>query len=260
MQKILGMILLAMLLGGCVSKFYQVTPEAYRDQVKTLGVLPVVVDADSTILHPQREAIVALLQQSAQDKYLRLAAQLGENAGYGAVRPVIVDVQSLQPLLAKSQLKSDKGGTFREYQPSAEAVAALARNAGVDGLLLVVLNGVDNKGKRWERGVGTRYLEGNYNEIQATAMVLSAAGKVLWLKPGVSGKPFLDLQYADFDEAFYNRTDLVAIRFVTPEGVSRALQASDKGIFDKESFPTLYRQLFTALNEALSVGSRWSGK
>jgi len=257
--QILTVFLFLLVLGGCVSKHYQVTPEVYRERVKVLGVLPVMVDAESTILHPQRQEIVATLQESTRDKYLRLSAQLNARAGYSEVRPVIIDAPSEWQLFAGNSLQGGKDGTtHRRYQPAPEAVSALARSAGVDGLLVVILNGVENKGKRWERRGGPRYLESNFNEIQATAMVLAATGEILWEKPGDSGSPFVDLQYVDFDEAYYNRTDEVTVRFVTPDGLRRALQASDKeGLFDKEVFSTLYRSLFDSLSDGLAVGKLW---
>jgi hypothetical protein len=49
----------------------------------------------------------------------------------------------------------------------------------------------------------------------------------------------------------------VVVRFITPDGLSRALQASDKGLLDKEAFPTLYRRLFDSLREGLTVGKLW---
>lgn len=254
--QILTALLLLFVLGGCVSKHYQVAPEIYRERVKVLGVLPLLVDGESTILHPQRQEIIDLLQLSTRDKYLRLSEQLSVSAGYSEVRPVILDLPSEWQLIAGKTLQSGKAGTYRSYQPAPAAVGDLARTAGVDGLLLVILNGVENKGKRWER-LGPRYLEATFNEIQATAMVLSATGEILWEKSGASGDPFVDLQYADFDEAHHNRTDQVAVRFITPEGMSRAMQASDKGLFDKESFPTLYRRLFDSLVEGLAVGNLW---
>ena len=254
--QILTAFLFLLVLGGCVSKHYQVTPEIYRERVKVLGVLPLMVDAESTILHPQRQEIVDILTQSARDKYLRLSAQLSASAGYTEVRPVIIDAPSQLQLFAGKTLKSGKDGTYRSYQPAPDAVSALARNAGVDGLLVVILNGVENKGKRGERR-GLRYLEANFNEIQTTAMVLAATGEILWEKPGTSGGPFVDLQYADFAEAYHNRTDEVVVRFITPDGLSRALQASDKGLLDKEAFPTLYRRLFDSLREGLTVGKLW---
>lgn len=255
--QILTVFFLLLVLGGCASKYYQVTPEIYRERVKVLGVLPLIVDTESTILHPQRDEIVTLLQKSAGDKYLRLSEELSKNAGYSTVRPVIIDMQSELQLFAGKTLKTNKDGTFRSYQSVPDAVSALAKSAGVDGLLVVILNGVESKEKRWER-VGPRYLEANFNEIQATAMVLAATGEILWERPGSSGSPFVDLQYADFDEAYHNRTDQVAVRFITPDGLSRALQASDKGsLFDPEAFPTLYRRLFDPLSEALAVGKLW---
>lgn len=255
--QILTAFLFLLMLGGCASKYYQVTPEVYRERVKVLGVLPIMVDAESTILHPQRQVVIDLLQQSARDKYLRLSEQLGASAGYSAVRPVIIDVPSQWQLFAGKTLKSGKNGTtYRSYQTAPAAVTALARNAGVDGLLVVILNGVENKGKRSER-LGPRYLEASFNEVQATAMVLGTNGEILWEKPGASGAPFVDLQYVDFDEAFHNKTDEVVVRFITPAGLGRALQASDKGLFDKEAFPTLYRLLFDSLSEGLTVGKLW---
>ena len=254
--QILTAFLFLLVLGGCVSKHYQVSPEIYRERVKVLGVLPLIVDAESTILHPQRQEIVDILQQSTREKYLRLSAQLSASAGYSEVRPVIIDAPSQLQLFAGKTLQTGKDGTYRRYQLAPEAVSTLARSAGVDGLLVVVLNGVENKGKRWERG-GPRYLEANFNEIQASAMVLAATGEILWERPGTSGAPFVDLQYVDFGEAYYNRTDEVAVRFLTPDGLSRTLQASDKGLFDKEAFSTLYRRLFDSLSEGLTVGKLW---
>jgi hypothetical protein len=254
--QILMAILVLLILGGCASKHYRVTPENYREQVKVLGVLPLLVDAESTILHPQRQEIVTILQQSASEKYLRLSAQLSSRAGYTEVRPVIIDTPSLLQLFAGKTLRSGKDGTYRSYQPAPAAVNALARSAGVDGLLVVILNGVENKGKRGER-LGLRYLEANFNEIQASAMVLAATGEILWEKTGASGPPFVDLQYVDFDEALHNKTDEVKVRFITPDGLSRKLQASDKGLLEKESFSTVYGRLFDSLTEGLSVGNLW---
>jgi len=254
--QILTGISFLLILGGCVSKNYQVPPEIYREKVKVLGVLPIIVDAESTILHPQRQEIIDILQQSAADKYLRLSEKLAASAGYSAVRPVILDAPSQLQLFAGKALQTGKDGTYRSYQPAPDAVSALARGVGVDGLLVVILNGVETKGKRNER-FGPRYLEASYNEIQVTAMVLAASGEILWLRPGTSGSPFIDLQYPDFDEAFHNRTDEVVVRFITPDGLRRKLQASDKGIFDKDAFSSLYRNLFDTLAEGLAVGKLW---
>lgn len=253
---VLSSLLILSMLSGCVSKFYQVPPEVYRERVRVLGVLPVLVDVDSTILHPQRQEIVDLLQGSAVDKYLHLSKLLGETAGYSAVRPVIIDTQSQLQLIGGKTLQTDKTGSYLRYQPVPEAVSALTRSAGVDGLLFVILNGVESKGRRGER-LGTRYLEASFNEIQATVMVLGTTGEILWFRPGTSNSPFADLQYVDFDEAFHNRTDEVSIRFITPAGLSRVLHAADKGLFDKEAFPNVYRQLFESLTEGLAVGQLW---
>jgi hypothetical protein len=255
--QILTVVSFLLLLGGCASKHYQVAPEIYRERVKVLGVLPLMVDAESTIQHPQRQEVVAILQQSASEKYLRLSAQLSARAGYNEVRPVIIDPPSQQKLFTGTTLQIGKDGrAFRRYQPDPAAVSELVRVANVDALLVVILNGVESKGKRWER-LGPRYLESNFNDIQASALVLASSGEILWEKSGASGAPLVELQYVGFDEAFYNHTDQVPVHFLTPDGLRRVLQASDKGLLEKEAFSTRYRILFDTLSEGLAVGKFW---
>lgn len=257
MKKILGVLLLLSLLAGCAANFYRVAPEDYRNRVKRLGVLPVLVDSGSTVLHPQKEAVLQILRESALGRETRLVDQLAGGGGYNEVKALGGDAErTAARLLAGSSLLTQKGSTYRRYQLDPTAASELATAGGVDALLVVVLNGVDGKEKRWERS-GPRYLEANYNSIQATALVVAPSGEILWERPGYIGAPFLDLQYADFEEALHNRTDLVQIRFLTPDGLQRALMEADRTLLGKTDFPTLYRQLFDAIADSLRGGDGW---
>lgn len=255
MKRFLLILIPLFLLNAC-SSFYQVKPEEYKDRVKRLGVVPLIVDAESTILHPQRDVILSALRQSSEGRHRDLAAIIAEDAGYAAVIPIETDPTAAK-LLQEGVLLSDQGkDAARHYRINPAVAAEISRGAGVDALLVVVLNGVDNRGKRWERK-GTHYLEENFNEIQATALVVAPDGTILWERPGTIGGPFIDLQYVDFDGAYYNRTDIVEKRFITVDGLKRRLSQQDKNVFGKDLGPSLYRQLFHALGDALTVSGNW---
>lgn len=257
MKRMIGILLVLAFLAGCTSNFYQVTTVDYQARVKRIGILPILVDENSTILYPQPEAVVGLLRKSAIGRETRLLDQLVANGGYEQIKVLAVEPQGLvSRLFASNAQQTHKGASYRRYQPNAAVVAELAQSAGVDALLVVVLNGVDAKEKRWDR-THLHFLETNYNTIQASAMVISPSGDVLWERPGYIASPFLDLQYAAFDEAYHNRTDQVRVQFITVEGLERALLATDKSLFGKTGFPTLYRQLFDAITDSLRIGRSW---
>lgn len=247
-------LFLPLLLSGCGRGFYKVPPEEYRTQVKTLGVVPVLVDGNSTILHPQRQEIVTLLQQASGGREGRLIELLRKNKNYFDVRAVMTDPVSLAPRLIKgSTLVTNRNRVSRQYQFDPQVLAELARNNVVDGLLLIILNGVEQQEKRWDR-TAPDYLESRYNNILATAVVVNPAGKVFWEYPGTGGDAFLNLQYAAFDEAHYNKTEAVKVYFISPEGINRTLTEPDRSLFGQSNYPSLYRQTFERLAGALAPG------
>jgi len=79
-------------------------------------------------------------------------------------------------------------------------------------------------------------------------------GRVVWEYPGEGGEKFLELQYPDFDEAYYNKTDQVAIKFISVPGLDRTLGEQAGGFFKKEEFPKPYNAFFEDLVKALKPG------
>ena len=63
-MKKISVILACLILSACVtSKMYTVSPEEYKQQVQTLGVLPVLIDIES-INYYSRDGLVSLLNLS----------------------------------------------------------------------------------------------------------------------------------------------------------------------------------------------------
>jgi len=251
MRRIVTLLLLGVFLGGCGAGGFKLPKDEYRERVRTLGVLPLLVDADSAITHPERPAVVSLLHVSSAGKEQPLIERLREKKAYFDVRPVAGESRDLfRRLVTSSSLRGKGDELYRRYQFSGQAAAQIARDNVVDALLVVVLNGTVRHGKRWDRR-SLDYLEAEYNEIQATAAVVLPSGEIAWELPV---RDFLELQYPDFDEAYWNRAQEVRVKYITAAGLERALAEQGQGLFGKSPLPQRYEKLLDTIAEALKPG------
>lgn len=244
------LLLVPFLLTACGGGFFKIPQKEYRAKVQVLGVVPLMVDGNSTIDHPERQEVVNLLRRNNAGKTGRLVDLLRKKEGYFDVRKVAGDPQQLfGALVASSTLAGGGGAVFRHYRFNPAEVSELARQNGADALLVVIMNGIERPEKRWGR-MHLNYLEANYNSIAVTAAVVLPSGKIAWEYSG----EFLPLQYPDFDEAYYNKTDSVKIKYISTEGLRRALQEPEKGLFSHSKFPRIYGELFGKIASALKPG------
>jgi len=254
MYRLVAVFLAVLLLVGCGSGYFKIPKEEYRQTVRTLGVLPLLVDADSTITHPEREAVVNILRRTSAGREGRLSDLLRENKAYFDVRPVAGDPRQLYAEVVKgSSLRGEGESLYRHYDFADASVAALAQRNVVDALLIVILNGVERQDKRWDRR-HLSYLQADFNDIVATAAVVLPSGEIIWEYPGTGDEEFLPLQYPDFDEAYYNSTDQVRVKFITSAGLERTLEEQERGLFGKSDFSRRYQQVFSAIAAELQPG------
>ncbi|BCR06511.1 hypothetical protein DESUT3_35800 [Desulfuromonas versatilis] len=245
-------LLLALLLAGCGNGFYKIPKEEYRQRVQTLGVLPLMYDNGSTISRGDREDVVTLLRRHNAGKEIRLVNMLREEKAYFDIRSVAGDPeQFFSSLVTGATMRGQGDQAYRSYRFDPQAVRQIADRNLVDGILVVILNGVTRTETRRDRAL-LSYLEAPYNSILVTAAVVAPTGEIVWEYPG--REAFLPLQYPDFDEAYYNKSDAVKIKEITLPGLDRALTESGKGIFNRSSFPNLYQTLFDKLVGELKPG------
>lgn len=238
-------LLLPVLLLGCGGGAYKISKEEYRDRVRTLGVLPLMVDEGSTIRYPERQELITLLRRHNTGKEEKLAETLRGGRNYFDVRTIPGDPQELFSRLVKgSVLRGDGDALYRRYLFDGAAASRLASENMVDGLLVVIANGVERVEKRRDRGTSLSYLEAPYNSVLMTAAVVLPSGEIAWEYAGDPGAPFLPLQYPDFEEAHFNNTDEVKIKFISLAGLERALTEPAKGLMVRDSFPASYLALF----------------
>lgn len=253
MHRSIAVLMTVFFLTGCTGGFFKMPKDEYRKTVRTLGVLPLMVDADSTITHPEREAVVNLLRRSSAGREGRLLEMLQDKKIYFDVRLVPGDPGQMYTGLVKGSLLRGEGDKlYRHYDFAAANVAALAQRHVVDALLVVILHGVERPQKRWDR-TRLSYLQADYNDIVATAAVILPSGEIVWEYPA-AGEALLSLQYPDFDEAHYNRNEQVRVKYVTPAGLERVLAEQTNGLFGRGAFSRRYQAVFSDIVTALQPG------
>jgi len=212
---------LFLLIAGCSAGIFNVPSKEYQQQVKTLGVLPLIVDSRSVILHPEATEIFTLLRRGSIGQSEGVVESLRQKKGYFDVRLIAEPARLLaEKLLLKAEV--DELGSPRGHQLNPEFLAELCKDSFVDGLLLLTLQSAVHNDKRWSRNT-FETLVTDYNDILATASVVSADGRVLWEMNGSDAATILQLQYPDFDEAYYNKSAAVKLKFIGLNGLERTL-------------------------------------
>ena len=241
-----------LLLAGCSWGQYQIPKQDYQEKVQVLGVLPLLVDTAAHFEYPQKESLFDLLQRSVVGKQEILVEQLRNEKGYFDVRSLAGNSELLSRSLLAGEFPADEAGRPKGYQFNRQAVAELASRNVVDALLVVVLSGAQVEETRRSRTL-LESLKARYNDIMATAVVVDSNGQILWELTGSDAFRAVLLQYADFDEAYYNRTDLVEVKNITMAGVERALDESGEGK-EPRRLPKMYDELFDRIVSGISPG------
>lgn len=211
--------LLLFLLTGCQKGVFHVEPEVYQTQVRTLGIVPVLVDPGAPFGHDEGERVAQALLAAGKGVAPLLVERLRAEKEYFDVRVIQGDQNQLASRLL---LPGKSQGGERDYQLNGAVVKQLAEENVVDGLLLIVLRGEKRAEKRFDRN-SLQFLEAVYQRVEAEAMVVLPDGRLVWEFPAEQSYKLLDLEYPDFDEAHFNRTDEVRIHQITLAGIERTL-------------------------------------
>ncbi len=250
MKRMLLAIVVLLFLGACSSGTYNIPKREYQSRVQVLGVAPVLVDSRS-INYPDSAEIYTLLKASARNKHYHLTEQLRAKKGYFDVRPLDINPEMTAISLLAGGGTHDDSGRPLGYQFDAATVSALARQNVVDALLIVVLAGEQMEENRRSR-TKLESLRTTYSNIQATAKVVDRDGKVLWELTGADSYRAFSLQYPDFDEAYFNRTNQVHVKNISIAGVERIINEGEE--IDSAVPARMYRDLFSIIAEAISPG------
>jgi hypothetical protein len=256
-MRFLKLILLLAATGtmfGCAHNYYNIPQESLEKKVKTVGVAPLFVDAESDLKHPEKASLVALVQTFNAKNEKELIARLRGSNTFYAVRQVDGDPNRLwSTLLQNRERRQDGGVIYNKYFFKKDAVKQLMSEYGLDGLLLVTVNGLTRQDKVFASNL-LSYLETDYNFLAMSAEMLDRDGEIIWEYPNfqqslpISYPMLLSLQYPDFDEAAANQSDKVDVKFKTIAGITRALAKSEKSsVSNGPDVSTLYAEQYNKM-------------
>ncbi len=245
-----GLLLVAGTMLGCSQNYFNVPADNFAEKVKVLGVAPILIDADSEIIHPQKELLIPLVTELNRKYEPLLVRKLQGTANFFAVTLLADDPKPLfSSLMARREKRDDADIQYNKYFWKNDAVGAYIKKNRLDAVMLIVVNGLTKTSKIYSSSL-LNSLETNYNYLTMTAQILDAAGTVLWEYPNFRGRlltyyPLVNLQYPDFSESEANQSRKTELRFKTLEGIRRTLEQKKSDILFRETQePEVYGKLF----------------
>lgn len=255
---LLGLALLP-LFSGCAHNYFNIPQDSVAEQVKVLGIVPIIVDSESDIRHPQREELIDLLIRQSR-LYERSLTRLIKNTNsFYTVTMLDTDPQALfKEQLFRRERRDDASIQYNKYFWKTDGMSELIRKNSLDALMVVVISGIT----RPERIVSANLLEtleADYNYLIMTAQILDSKGNIIWEYPNfrsrsLSYDPLINLQFPNFDEARANLSTKVQVKFKALEGIRRALEERRQDFLLRETGDVkLYMDQFESMTELLTI-------
>ncbi|MDD2850315.1 MAG: hypothetical protein PHY09_00240 [Desulfuromonadaceae bacterium] len=249
--RILSLFLVAGILGGCAQNHFNIPVDSFAEQVKVLGIAPILIDTDSDIIHPQKEILFPLIADLNRKYEPLLARKLQSTGNFFAV-PLQSDEprQLFSSLVARREKRDDAGTQYNKYFWKNDEVGAYIKKNRLDAVMVLVVSGLTKKSKIYSSNLLSA-LETDYNFLTISAQMLGPDGTVLWEYPNFRGRlllpyyPLVNLQYPDFSESEANLSHKTEVRFKSLDGIRRTLEQKKNDWTLRETpDPEVYGRLF----------------
>lgn len=265
MLKLLPVVLISIFTVGCSHNYYNVPKDVYESKVRVLGVAPLLVDADSEIRYPDKDALIGLVRDANRRNEKELVALLKDTGAYFSVLHLPDDPDQLAgKLVYRRERRDDAGVVYNKYFFKVQELRDYITKNGVDAVMFVVVSGITKKDSIRSSNL-LSYLDSSYDYLIMTAQILDADGTVLWEYPNfrqrlLSFPPLLPLQYPAFDEAEANASEKVEVKFKTMAGIGRALDKTrTSSLSSKAQVSVLYADQFEKMVSLLTPDSNLFG-
>lgn len=249
-RYIVTLLFIAGTLLGCAQNHFNIPAANYAEKVKVLGVAPILMDADSDIIHPQKELLIPLIAELNKKYEPLLLRKLQSTGNYYAVTPLTDQPgQLFSTLLARREKRDDANVQYNKYFWKSDEVGTYIKRNRVDAIMIVVISGLTKSSKIFSSNLLTS-LETNFNFLTLTAQIIGPDGTVLWEYPNFRGRllpyyPLVNLQYPDFSESEANLSRKTEVRFKSIDGIRRILEQKRSDWLLRESpEPEIYGRLF----------------
>jgi hypothetical protein len=252
-------LLLLPILAGCAHNYYNLPQDAVAEKLRVLGVLPIIVDADSDIRHPQREELITLLVNMNRSFERDLLRQIKNTDSFYTVTMLDADPKNIfTSLMFRRERRDDGGIQYNKYFWKEDKLAEFIQKNSVDAVMFVIVSGITRPDKISSSNL-LDSLETDYNFLIMTSQIIDAKGMLLWEYPNFRQKslsytPLMNLQYPDFDEAKANMSPRVQVKFKTMEGIRRLLEKRRLDLLRRETGDLeLYAAQFEEMSSMMDI-------
>jgi hypothetical protein len=235
---------------GCAQNHFNIPAETFAEKVKVLGVAPILVDADSEIMFPQKELLIQLIADLNRKYEPILVRKLQGTGNFYSVIQLADDPQKLfSSLVARREKRDDATIRYNKYFWKNDELASYMKNNRLDAVMVVVVSGLTNTSKLYSSNLLTS-LETNFNFLTVSAQIVGPDGTVLWEYPNFRGRlltypPLVNLQYPDFSESEANLSRKTEVRYKSLDGIRRTLEEKRSDWLLRETpEPEVYGRLF----------------
>ena len=257
-RLVISMLFVAGTLLGCAQNHFNVPAENFAEKVKVLGVAPIFVDADSDMLHPQKELLIPLISDLNRKHEPLLVRKLQGTGNFYAVTLLADEPRQLfSSLTARREKRNDANVEYNKYFWKNDAIAAYIQKNRLDALMIITVSGLTKTSKIYSSNLLTS-LEANFNFLTMTAQIVGPDGTVLWEYPNFRGQvlqpyyPLINLQYPDFSESEANQSRTTEVRFKSIDGIRRTLEQKKSDLLFRETVePEVYGRLFDEMTSLI---------
>ncbi|MFZ4856586.1 MAG: hypothetical protein ACOYL3_09340 [Desulfuromonadaceae bacterium] len=257
-RLVISVLFITGTLFGCAQNRFNVPTENFAEKVKVLGIAPIFVDADSDIIHPQKEFLLPVISDLNRKYETLLARKLQATGNFYAVTLLADEPRQLfSSLMARREKRNDANIEYNKYFWKNDAITAYIKKNRLDALMVVTVSGLTQKSKISSSNFLSS-LETNYNFLTMTAQIVGPDGTVLWEYPNFRGQilspyyPLVNLQYADFSESEANQSRSTEVRFKSVDGIRRTLELKKKDLLFRETEePEVYGKFFDEMTSLI---------
>jgi hypothetical protein len=260
-RLLVAVLLISGILSGCAQNHFNVPADNFADKVKVLGVIPIVVDADSDIKHPQKEQLLQIVTDTNRKYEQQFVRKIKGTGNFYTVALMDGDPQKIfSSLMFRREKRDDATIQYNKYFLKTDELQDYLKRNNLDAVMLVVVSGLTKTDKIYSSNLFSS-LTSDYNYLIMTAQIFDASGTMLWEYPNfrrriLTYSPLINLQYPDFSEAEANLSGKANLKFKSLEGIQRALDKKNKDLVLRETQESeIYGKQFNEMLDLLKYDS-----
>lgn len=241
------------LLSGCSQYHYNIPVQNLSEQVRVLGVAPIMIDSGSDIDHPEKNQLISMVADINRNTEHLFVRKLKSTGNFFTVALLDGEPEKFfTSMLYRREKRDDASIRYNKHFWKNEELGDYIRKNNLDAIMLIVVSGI-KKIDKISSVTLLSSLTAEYNYLIMTAQILDAKGNIIWEYPNFRRKiltysPLINLQYPDFSEAEANRSQKTNVKYKSLEGIRRTLQEKSKDLLMRETNePEAYADQFNKM-------------